>query len=83
MMRTEHIRCSTEDRLSVTIHSSNLIYFTSIEQSWHEKKRLVCKKISSASDHVYVEQVREKFLSLKKDAKPEIVVGFEEVLFVH
>lgn len=43
----------------------------------------MCKKISSASEHVYVEQVREKFLSLKKDAKPEIVVGFEEVLFVH
>lgn len=28
------------------------------------------------------EQVREKFLALKKDAKPEIVAEFEEVRFL-
>lgn len=27
------------------------------------------------------EQVREKFLSLKKDAKPEVVADFEEVRY--
>nr|XP_024395266.1 ADP-ribosylation factor GTPase-activating protein AGD3-like isoform X2 [Physcomitrium patens] len=36
------------------------------------------KRFDKASLHY--DQVREKFLSLKKDAKPEIVVGFEEDL---
>lgn len=58
--------------------NDRLTQFVSIDLQDVKNVKELRKRFDKASSHY--DQVREKFLSLKKDAKPEVVADFEEDL---